>query len=495
MSEFRVDIAGESLSYADFITACKMEPSWCQQWVSGMPNAALQNHLQWFWSSPEGLDSYVELPRGHTKTSTLVQRLAWEIGSDPDIRIKYVGVNDEEANKTSAQLIEVLKTDRFSEVFPGVVEPGRQLGVERFKVARTRKGMRDWTFEPVSVMGNAGGRADLLVFDDVCNLKNAVMQPAMRKQVIDYVNSNWMPIRDWSNESVGRRPPRTWRIGTPYHVSDITATWRERHGRSGTMFRRPVVDFRSPWPEVFTPALLRSIRDDMGPIAYARAYELLPVSSDVLIFQPEWIQRALWTEMPDHVRLSGTRIAAVDFAFTEKRDKGDAPDWSVLLIGRRSMDGHLWVERMVRRRTTFPEFVRLTASHCKAMGVRTIIAERSGAMRGLVQALRMAVDIPVTELERTKDKVTRACEVQHFVESGRFRVAGTNSGGKLEPVPELAHLVEEMSAFPAGDNDDCVDVSVDLMNAAINAVGYSGGKFRPSSVPADRGRFWRIGYG
>lgn len=467
---------------------CRMEPSWFQQYVGEVENGGLQNDLQEFWSSGAGGNSYVELPRGHTKTNTLMLRLAWEIGRNPRIRIKYVGSNETEATKTVTGVKRILESDEFGRVFPEIEPDKDNWGNTSLTVRRGGKS-RDQTLEGVPVLGRAGGRSDLLVFDDICDLRNAVMQAASREQVKDFVGTNWLPTRDKANKE---NPPRTWRIGTPYHVADITADWRKKHGRNGTLFRRPVVDFVSPWSERFTEADMRELREELGPIAYARAYELVPVSSDQLVFPHEWIERSMYSEMSEHVRLTGTRVAAVDFAFSEKTEKKVNPDYSVLLVGMKAMDGTLWVERMWRVRSSFPEFARLVGMVCSQMDVSAVWAEQAGPQRGLVQQLQTDTGVTVIGLERDRDKVSRAHAKQVFVESGRFRVRCKGKDGEREPVDELRELVTELTTFPAAEHDDCVDTAIDLMDACERTPVGSG--YSPSMVGSGRPKLWRLRY-
>ena len=478
----------EALTPEEFLVACRRVPSFFQQFVGDVENGQLQDDLQDFWSSVPGTNSYVELPRGHAKTSTLALRLAWEIGSDPNIRIKYVGSNEKEAGKTVTMVKRIIEGDLFRMVFPEIRRDKDNWGNESLTVQRTKPGLRDQTIEGVPVLGRAGGRSDLLVFDDICDMRNAIMQPAAREQVKEFVKNNWLPTRDRTNIE---RPPRTWRIGTPYHVADISAEWRKFHGRRGSLFRRPVVNFVSPWPERFDERSMRDAREEFGPFAYARAYELVPVSSDQIVFRTGWLEQGFYDVMPDHVRLTGQPIAAIDFAFDEKTTDKPNPDYSVLLAGRRCMAGTLFVERMLRVRSSFPEFKRQAVGLCNQMGIRDVFVEQSGGQRGLVQQMRS--DFPSIRfhgIERSKDKVTRATERQGFVESGRFRIRAKE--GCREPVDELDPLFQELATFPAADHDDAVDVAVTLMDA-VERGGY-GSRFKPSTVSSGRDKLWRLRY-
>jgi predicted phage terminase large subunit-like protein len=333
-------------------------------------------------------------------------------------------------------------------------------GKEGWTVKRTKL-QRDHTFEPGGIMGRAGGRTDLLIADDICDLRNSVQQPAMREQVKDSWQTNWYPMRDLSRDA----PPRVWKVGTCYHVADITADWRAEHEPDGSLLRLPVVGWSSPWPTVFSEEELQKIRMAIGPMAFARSYELKPVSADVLVFPAEWLLRSMYDEYDPDLLTRGSRIATIDWAFTEKKQK-DNPDASVCMIGMKDDKGHVWLEDVLSYRGSFPEFKRRAIERCGLFNVQACHAEGNGPQKGLVQQMNSEAPFPVIGLDREKDKITRAAEQQAFVESGRFHIKATkDSGGVLRPIASQQVVYDEMTTFPAGDHDDTVDAAVDMMAA------------------------------
>jgi predicted phage terminase large subunit-like protein len=469
------------LSLDEFWFGCREAPHWFVPYVLGFENSGLHDELQWHLTDND--DAYCELPRGHGKTNQMVGRVCWEIGRDPHIRVKIVGSSDDEATKTVTMIRKIVQSEEFRNVFPGV-EPDKDSswGNTAFTVKRS-KFMRDPTVEAVSVFGRAGGRSDLLIPDDICDLRNSVQQPSMREQVKEAWTTIWLPTLDRSGER-----PRIWKFGTPYHVADITADWRAYHDDHGGVFRRPVRGYESPWPEVYTSEMMQKLRAQYGPIAYARAYELSPVSSDQLVFDHWWLDRAFYENaIPDFVRATGEVIAATDFAFSEKTVRKGDPDYSVLVVGVRSLDGMCYLDKVIRARVPFPEWMRICARECRQMGVSMLMAEGNGPQAGLVQQLAMACETTsVIPVIRTKDKLSRASEKQSFVESGRLRLRGEK--GRVSR--EHAVLYEEMTTFPAGDHDDTVDAVVDLMEACIRS-GY-GMSDRPRLTESGKGRYWRL---
>ena len=55
---------------------------------------------------------------------------------------------------------------------------------------------RDPSVQASGIFGRTGGRADIIWLDDVCDLRNAVLQPALRQQVKESVANIWLPMLD-----------------------------------------------------------------------------------------------------------------------------------------------------------------------------------------------------------------------------------------------------------------------------------------------------------
>lgn len=469
------------LTPEEFYYGCRENAHWFSPYLMSVENGKLHDELHFMLDS--ATDCYVELPRGHGKTSNMAARVAWEIGRNPEIRVKIVASTDDEAAKTVTMIRKLIESVEYRRVFPAI-EPDdhSSWGNTAFTVKRSRL-IRDPTVEAVSVFGRAGGRTDLLIADDICDLRNSVQQPSLREQVKESWNTIWMPTLDRSIPN-----PRVWKFGTPYHVADITAVWRAYHDERGGLFRRPVRGFQGPWSEVFTPELLEDLRAKLGPIAYARSYELSPVSSDQLVFDHWWLDRSFYEgQIPEFVRATGQVIAATDFAFSDKTVKKGDPDYSVLVTGYRSMDGYCYIDRVIRARVPFPEWSRICARECRSSNVSVLMAEGNGPQAGLVQQIAMACEnTSVVPLQRTKDKLSRASEKQSFVESGRLRLKGDK--GRVSR--EHAILYEEMTTFPAGDHDDTVDAVVDLMEACVRS-GF-GLTAKPEITLSGRNKLWRL---
>lgn len=400
---------------------------------------------------------YSELPRGHAKTSTLAFLTAWWLGVRPETRFKIIGQNDESAAGTTRFLRDIIRSPAYRATFPGVtLKPGEDTVTAWSITAPGVGARRDPSVQGSGIFGRTGGRADIIWFDDICDLRNAVLQPALRAQVKEAVANIWLPMLD---PSAGH-PSRTWRSATPFHTDDITADWRSEHALSGTLLRRPCSGLSSPWAEIFTPEILAAKRREMGLMAYARAYELVPLSSDLLIFRPEWIRHY----RPEQLPISTRTVAAIDWGYGKKEQERNDPDYSVCVIGEIDSQRNLYVTDIIRVRESFPVFAQMAATLLARRGVSVVLAEANGPQRGIFDQFQTMTNQPMVAVERTSDKHLRAAGAQPFVEQGKL-LFPTDGNGKI--LPALQPIVDEMLAFPAGAHDDTVDVIVDLCGEAV----------------------------
>lgn len=407
-------------------------------------------------------DCYAELPRGHGKTTTGANCIAWLLGHYPTLRIKIVGSTDPEAAKTSGMIREIIESERYRAVFPHIRIRAGDNSRSAWRLSASARGTRDATVEALGIMGRAGGRFDILWTDDISDLRNAVLIPAEREKVKEAYYSNWMPMRDIASK--GPFLPRVWNTATPYHTDDITADFRREHGAQGTMLRMPctVKDGRrvSPWSDVFTSEQLDNQYRKMGAMAYARAYELVPLSSDLLIYRPEWFGYYKQSELP----LATRTIAAIDWGYGKQEQDRAHPDYSVCIVGEIDSQRNLYVTDVMRVRESFPTFAKMASQLLDRRGVSVVLAEGNGPQRGIFDQFGTITNFPMVSVERTKDKHIRAAGSQPFVQGGKLKFP-TDVSGKL--LPSFQPVMDELLAFPAGAHDDCVDVIVDMCSEAV----------------------------
>lgn len=169
-------------------------------------------HLNYCWS--RGLRCMILSPFGGGKSSALAVPLAaWLVGKNPQIRLKFVSNSDDYAKLRVAAAKAIIESLEYQLVFPDI-RRGRMWGGTEFQVKRQGFAL-DPTMQAKGVLSaGVGSRADVILFDDICDQKNTYEQ-AQRNRTKELVRSTWLSRLD---QVEGRA---LW-IATPWHPDDAT---------------------------------------------------------------------------------------------------------------------------------------------------------------------------------------------------------------------------------------------------------------------------------
>lgn len=158
---------------------------------------------------------------GHGKTAQLViGRTLWELGRNPNLRIKIVCNDDPSAMKRVLAIRKYIESDDdYHAVFPAVRPGRRDMWTQHCIYVQRSQGARsiDPSIEAHGILGTGiGGRCDGLIFDDPVDLRNAIEVPALKPKVIDAFKNTWM----------SRLEPHGWMlyVATRWTEDDLTAT-------------------------------------------------------------------------------------------------------------------------------------------------------------------------------------------------------------------------------------------------------------------------------
>lgn len=175
---------------------------------------ALHNHIDDCWN--RGINAGILAPWGHGKTeSVAIARVMYEIGLKPGLRCRLLCSNDSIAGDRVSAIKSYIETSsKYNDIFPNVkMDRSRGVLKTKFFVKRLSPA-KDATLEASGVLSTGiGSRYDLAVFDDVVDLRNAVLMPALRPQVKEAVKNVWL--------SRGEPGCRNVLIGTVWHEDDL----------------------------------------------------------------------------------------------------------------------------------------------------------------------------------------------------------------------------------------------------------------------------------
>ena len=156
-------------------------------------------------------------PRESAKSSQMaVARVLWELGRNPELRVKIVSATEDLAGNLVAEIQRhIERNPRLQLVFPHL-RPNPAGPWTRGVLLVERRGIaKDATVTAHGVLSSAvGSRADLIIFDDVCDFRNAVQQAATRAQVKDAFSEIWVNLLGPTGRAVY--------VATVWHEHDLT---------------------------------------------------------------------------------------------------------------------------------------------------------------------------------------------------------------------------------------------------------------------------------
>lgn len=195
------------------------------------------------------------------------------------------------------------------QVFPrlrlqaGLPRTQNQITVER------RVPHKDPSLEALGVLSSATGkRADLLIFDDVVDFRNALALPALRTTIKAAFWGNWMNMLEPQGRLIY--------IATPWHRQDLTSELMA-HPRFSFLCH-PIDEAYTPlWPQKWSSEILRRREAEIGRREFARAFRLLALSEEEVLFPWSLLAGTLDRSLaPAAVDPSWPRFMGVDLAIS-----------------------------------------------------------------------------------------------------------------------------------------------------------------------------------
>lgn len=295
-------------TFMEFVFRDRNGSRFQQQWFHEEWQDAMVNHQR----------IMILASQEHGKTEQVLGYVLWRLGRNPNLRIKIVGNSDEEAKKRVSAVGEhVERNPRLHLVFPHLKASQRnawtffKLFVEREFISK------DPSLEAKGVLSSgAGGRADILLFDDPVDLRNTFQNPSLIPKVIEQHDNVWDNLGD----------PDTQRIYicTPWTTTDLTHVLIERrkykvlryfagHEKDG----RPSENRYKPlWPVKWGEPQLKDKEQNIGTRAYDRGFRGIPLSQEEALFAN--IDRCMnWLEGFEKVKPEWPRYTGVDLAISK----------------------------------------------------------------------------------------------------------------------------------------------------------------------------------
>jgi len=321
--------------------------------------------------------------RESAKSSQLaVARPLWELGNNPELRIKIICASEDLATKLSGEIARHIEHNpRLHLVFPHL-RPDPNGPWTRTQLRVVRSGLsKDPSIEAYGIISaGVGGRADLLIFDDVCDQRTAVLQPAMRQQIKQLFYETWINLLGPDGRAVY--------IATVWHPADLSVELRD--SGNWTTWWRGIYDEatgESLWPDRWGPEALRQREAEIGSRAFARQFRLEAVSDEERLFSPQGIARCRDTryvvgrQQPDP---SWPRFMGVDLAAS----LGKKASYSAIFVVAVSPQGQLLPVEIIRARLKLADLLTAIVQTDERWKPERIVVENNAFQEAVLELLR-----------------------------------------------------------------------------------------------------------
>jgi predicted phage terminase large subunit-like protein len=388
-------------------------------------------------------------PRSLKSIAASIAFPAWVLGRQPHRKLLCASYSQELSIQLSVSSAGIMSSDWYSELFPGVLLPGKQ---KQNRIRTTAGGGRFATSVGGTMRGFGG---DMIILDDP--LKGIEMiSRAERTRVAEWYDSVVVGRLNNKNEGV------IILIMQRIHEDDLVGHVKEREEwvelkipaiaperqnyligpgryylRQGEEVIQPERENRENLDQV-----LRSI----GSYNFAAQYQQEPVPLAGNLFRRAWFR--YYEPNPD--RAYERIIQSWDTGIKA----GEHNDYSVCTTwGTIGQDYYLL--NVIRERLEYPDLKRRIIAAAEVHHPTAILIEDAGTGEPMIQELRRETELRPIAIQVRLDKEVRAIAAQAKVEAGQVLLPAD--------APWLSAYIDEMVAFPGGRNDDQVDSTTQFL--------------------------------
>jgi predicted phage terminase large subunit-like protein len=460
-------------SKKDFLTFVRsVAPTLVDDWHMGKHIEVLSQKLQ---AVQEGKIKrlMVFLPPRSSK-SVICSKLfpAWYIGNNPNHEILTVSHSDQLSSDFGRSVRDIVNTDNFSTIFPGVNLR------QDVRAAGKWKTNLNGSYYAAGVRSQIAGRgAHIAILDDVMSEEDSFSEAGRR-----YIKEWWpsgLRTRIMPNGSIII-------INTRYHYDDLCGWLLKQQQKFDidTKMRWDVVSIpawldepaskllglpegTSYFPEWKDNETLRidemEIKSTNGAKYWESLYMQNPTPDEGSLIKKDWVR---WWEYPEPPNCDFI-IQTYDTAFSTKTtaDYSVIQTWGIFNFyddddtetGLEGASSNLILLGNVRGRFEYPDLRRIAKEEYLKHRPDLCVVEKKASGQSLIQDMRRS-GLPVLEYMPDKDKVSRVFSASPMLEAGRVWLPEGKSWSN--------ELYEEMVLFPYGKHDD----QVDALTMAIHYV-------------------------
>ncbi len=456
MRSRQIERARESASA--FMEYCFVDES------NGKPYQQQWFHDEWHKAWDRHQRVMVIAPRDHAKTSNVVGRVIWELGKNPNLRVKVVCASDGRAKERLFEIDQHIMTNpRVREVFPELIpDPNAPWNAHRLVLKRTAR-HRDASVEALGITSTAtGGRADLLIADDVVDRRNALSFPALREQIKQAWKSDWTNLLEPDS--------RVWYICTLWSPSDLSHELMDN--KAYKVLRYDIDEgFGAIWPGKWSVEHLRKRYEEIGSVEFNRAFRNMAIDLESALIHPGWFK---YSDLRTNERFA--EIIEGDLAiFLNSYDPAGTPtgnknqDYTSGCIGAIDREkGVLYIVDAWHERISVKALTDRIYAEARTYDPWQVLIEKIGLATVdewvINEYPEMAAVVKVTKPKVSKQM--RLLGATPLLEKGKIIFSQhLDPNGEMFN-PSRGSLVGELEEFPFGKHDDMVDAFSQLVGAA-----------------------------
>ena len=366
-------------------------------------------------------------------------RVVWELGTNPGLRVKIVCATGAIASQRSRFLRETIAGNAAVLVVFPELRPATPWAADEFTIARPAETIGPSVAAFGIGAGSTGARADLLICDDVVDVRS-LYSKAERDKAREIFANNLMNLLEPGG--------RFWSFCTPWHADDLNS--HLKRNRAYALYRKAIGPNLEPvWAEKWPVAALAERRAAIGESGFARGYRLLTIAESEIVIRPEWIR--FWDTGAARDDFD-TVVLSIDPA-TSAKATADAT--ALVVLGR--LGGEIRVLAAQAKRLAAPELIGVIERFDAEWRPDAILFESNAAFEGIKDLLvRHASFGPrILGHKAHRSKAGRAALFSVPVQNGTVRLKG--AGGIADAGQR--ELFEEMTSFPFGAHDDLLDAA------------------------------------
>jgi len=392
----------------------------------------------------------INMPPRHTKSEFASHLFpAYLLGKNPKLKIIEATHTADLAVNFGRKVRDLIDGEEYKELFPDTELKADSRSAGKWL---TNKGGE---YYAAGIGGALAGRgADLFIIDDPHSEQDAMSDKAMEEAYEWFMAGPRQRLQPGGAIVI---------VMTRWNKKDLTGRLIKKMAQDEGADQWEVIEFPAIlpsgnplWDNYWKLEELESIKASVSPSKWAAQYMQRPTGEGISIIPKDWFM--IWEEnKPPKCEYI---IQSYDTAFlkSERADFTAITTWGVWYpegkIGDEMYAGneaHLILIDCIKERFDFPELKAEALRLYDYWEPDTVIIEAKASGIPLVQELRR-VGIPVNTFSPGKgqDKIARLNSVSPIFQDGRVWVPDNRFGEEL---------MEEVSDFPAGENDDLVDAT------------------------------------